>query len=528
MRAHFCKAAGAKDGRVPMDLLMGIDLGSTTLKAIVYDLDGHVVARGSQPTEKCHPSQEHPEWTVWQPEQIWSGTAGAIRQALAQLGGPDQVRGVAVTGMGMDGVPIDGQGRWLYPFISWHDPRTGPQHAWWLEKIGAEKTFSIGGNPVWAINSALRILWMAEHEPAVLARTDKWLLIEDFLNFMLCGRRVTDYSMASCTMLFDQHRLVWSDEMLRVSGIDGRLLPEVLPGGTVVGEVHVEAAAATGLRQGTLVVLGGHDHICGALPVGVFRPGDVLDVTGTWEIVSITTERPILKDELRQAGITVQAHVAPGMYTIWGSNVAGEMVEWYRNHLAGSSLGDCGTDWSELMGQAEAAPPGSRGVMFLPHMSAASCPVVDPRSMGAFLGLTPRATRGDLLRAIIEGLDYQFFHIVTAMEQAMGGGLERFIAVGGAARNAFWMQNKADIAGRTIEVPAIEEASPLGAAMLAGLGLGLYDDVDQACRRVYRQGAVFHPDAARSKDYQRWFRIYQDLYPAVAPVSHQLFGEFAS
>ena len=283
-----------------------------------------------------------------------------------------------------------------------------------------------------------------------------------------------------------------------------------------------------GCGKARLVVLGGHDHICGTLPVGVFQPGAVLDVTGTWEIVSITTGQPILKDELRQAGMTVQAHVAPGMHTIWGSNVAGEMVEWYRNQLADFSEVGKNADWVELMGEAEAAPPGSRGVMFLPHMSAASCPMVDPQSMGAFVGLTPRATRGDLLRAIIEGLDYQFFHIVTAMERAMGGGLERFIAVGGATRNDFWMQNKADIAGRTIEVPAVEEASPLGAAMLAGIGVGLYDNVEQACRRVYRQGATFQPDAARAKDYQRWFKIYQELYPAIAPVSHQLFGEFAS
>ncbi|MHB8897936.1 MAG: FGGY-family carbohydrate kinase, partial [Thermoguttaceae bacterium] len=506
----------------------GIDLGSTSLKAIVYDLDGNVVARGSRPTEKHHPSREHPEWTVWQPEQIWGGTAEAIRQAVAQLDDPGRIRAVAVTGMGMDGVPIDESGRWLYPFISWHDPRTGPQHTWWLERIGAPKTFSIGGNPVWPINSALRVLWMAEHEPEILRRTDKWLLIEDFVNFMLSGRRVTDYSMASCTMLFDQRTLRWSEEMLSASGIDRRLLPEALPGGTVVGEVRAEAAAATGLREGTPVVLGGHDHICGTLPVGAFQPGAVLDVTGTWEIVSITTGAPILKDELRQAGMTVQAHVAPGMHTIWGSNVAGEMVEWYRNQLAGFSEAERDADWAELMSEAEASPHGSRGVMFLPHMSSASCPMVDPRSMGAFVGLTPRARRGDLLRAIIEGLDYQFVHIVAEMERAMGGGLGRFIAVGGATRNAFWMQNKADMAGRTIEVPAVEEASPLGAAMLAGIGVGLYDGVETAYRRVFREGARFEPHAVRASDYARWFKIYQELYPAISPVSHQLFGEFAS
>lgn len=160
-----------------MDYLMGIDLGSTSLKAVVYDKAGRAVASGSRPTERFNPWPEHPEWTVWQPEQIWSGTAEAIKEAVAKLDAPSAIRGVAVTGMGMDGVPIDADGKWLYPFISWLDPRTAGQHKWWLEHVGADRTFSIGGNPVWAINSALRIRWMMENEPQIIARADKWLLI---------------------------------------------------------------------------------------------------------------------------------------------------------------------------------------------------------------------------------------------------------------------------------------------------------------------------------------------------------------
>jgi sugar (pentulose or hexulose) kinase len=177
-----------------MDYLMGIDLGSTSLKAIIYDLEGNLVAGGSRPTEKFNPNPEHPEWTVWQPEQIWGGTADAMKEAVSQLKDPKQIKGVAVTGMGMDGVPVDKDGHWLYPFISWHDPRTAPQLSWWEEHVGAEKNFSIGGNTLWRFSTAFRLLWMAEHEPEILARTDKWLLIEDFLNFKLCGRRATDYT----------------------------------------------------------------------------------------------------------------------------------------------------------------------------------------------------------------------------------------------------------------------------------------------------------------------------------------------
>ena len=512
-----------------MEYLMGIDLGSTSLKAVVYDRDGNAVARGSRATEKFHPRADHPEWTVWQPEQIWGGTAAAIRDAVAQLDDPGRIRAVAVTGMGMDGLPIDEQGNWLYPFISWHDPRTAPQLQWWLEHVGAEKVFSIGGNPLWPINSALRILWMAENEPEILQRADKWLLIEDFLNFMLCGRRVTDYSMASCTLLFDQRTLRWSDELLELSGIDRRLLCEVQPSGTLLGEVHEQAARATGLPAGTPVVLGGHDHLCGALPVGVFRPGVVLDVTGTWETVIAPTAEPVLKDELRRAGITVQAHVARGVHAAWGGAVAGEMLEWHRRQIGGSAdadrAGDA-SDWSQQMAEAAASPPGARGVMFLPHMSAAACPVVDSRSLGALAGITNRVTRGDLLRAMIEGLDYQFLDIVSAMEAALGNRFERFVAVGGATRNRFWMQNKADVAGRVVEVPDVEEATPLGAAILAGIGVGLYRDEQDAFERVYRPGTVYEPDPRLSARYAQWFGIYRDLYPAMKSIHHRLFEEF--
>ena len=187
--------------------------------------------------------------------------------------------------MGMDGLPIDERGNWLYPLISWHCPRTQPQFDWWVDNIGAEKTFSIGGNTLWRFSTALRLLWMAEHEPEILKRTHKWLLIEDFVNYMLCGVAATDYTMASCTLLFDQRKLNWSDEMLALSGIDRRLLCDAFPSGTVLGGVTRAAAAATGLAAGTPVVLGGHDYLCGALPVGAIKPGVILDVSGTWEIV---------------------------------------------------------------------------------------------------------------------------------------------------------------------------------------------------------------------------------------------------
>ena len=283
-----------------MSHLVGIDLGSTSLKVVIFDLDGRVVSAANRPTELFHPDPAHPQWAIWKPEQIWNGVADACCEAIAHLGDASGIRGVAVTGMGMDGVPLDKSGNWLYPFISWHCPRTAPQQKWWLEHVGAERQFAISGNPIWAINTALRLLWMREHEPAILDKTDKWLLIEDFLNFQLCGERATDYSMASNTLLFDQYRRDYSDELLFVSGIERRLLCDPKPSGTLLGKVHQAAADVTGLPVGTPVVLGGHDFLCGCLPVGAFKPGVVLDVTGTWEIIVTAASKPILTDTARE------------------------------------------------------------------------------------------------------------------------------------------------------------------------------------------------------------------------------------
>jgi xylulokinase len=517
-----------------MDYLAGIDLGSTTLKAVIYDTAGNVVASACRPTERFHPDPEHPEWTVWQPDQIWGGSAAAMKEAVSQISDPHLVKGVAVTGMGMDGVPVDEAGRWLYPFISWHCPRTQPQFDWWVEHIGAEKTFSLGGNTLWRFSTALRLLWMAEHEPQILKNTYKWLLIEDFVNTMLCGKMATDYTMASCTLMFDQRKLDWSDEILGLAGIDKRLLTPAYPSGTRLGGVTEKAAAETGLAVGTPVVLGGHDYLCGALPVGAIRPGVILDVSGTWEIVLAAAKEPVLTPEAQKTGATVEAHVARNLYAIWGGAVSSDMLEWYRKEYGfeakykadqAAACGQSGVDWDFLMQDAASSPVGARGVMFLPHLSGAGCPDADPHSLGAWVGLSNFVTKGDILRALIEGLDYQFLDIVRTM-QGLGVPFDQLVVVGGVARNKFWMQNKADMVGLPLEVPEVEDATPLGAAMLAGIGVGVYQDEQDAYQHVCKPGTIYEPDPAATRQYEDLFKIYKQLYPALRPISQQLYSRF--
>jgi xylulokinase len=205
------------------------------------------------------------------------------------------------------------------------------------------------------------------------------------------------------------------------------------------------------------------------------------------------------------------------------------MLEWYRRQLTeldrAADQAAPLADWETLIAEASASPAGARGVVFLPHLSGAACPMVDPKSLGAFAGLNNRVTRGDMLRAIIEGLDYQFLDIVCALESALGTRLDRFVAVGGATRNRLWMQNKADVTGREIQVPDVQEATPLGAAILAGIGVGLYCDEEDAFRRVHRPGTTYLPDPANSRRYEQGFRNYRELYPSLKTVSHRLYEE---
>ena len=494
-------------------MIAAIDLGSTSIKVCVYDGKGVCVASASRPTERYNPfADKHPEWVFWNPDAIWDGVCAAFREVTARLDARD-IKGVAVTGMGMDGVPVDEQGKALYPFISWHCGRTAPQAAWWAEQIGADRTFAIAGLPPWAMTGVMRVRWMMEHEPAILNAAHKWLLIEDYVNCRLCGVMATDPSMATCMLLLDQQSRQWSEELIGASGIPRRLLPAIRPSGTPLGEVHAQAARQTGLAQGTPVILGGHDHLCGTLPVGAHRPGVVSNVMGSWEILIATVARAVCDPTLGQSGVCVQAQVVPGRHAVWGGAPSASELSWWRE-LAGDA-----ESWEAAFERCAAeTEAGAGGLIFLPYLSAATCPVNDPTATGAFIGLRNTTRRVDLFRAVVEALNYQFLHIVQTMERSMGTRFERIVVSGGATRNTFWLQNKADISGFDVEVSEIQDTSPLGAALLAGVAAGVWPDIDAAVECVKGDTRIFRPNAEQHKRYQPLVEVYQGLAAALRPA----------
>jgi xylulokinase len=266
------------------------------------------------------------------------------------------------------------------------------------------------------------------------------------------------------------------------------------------------------------------------LAAGAITPGKFLDVTGTWELVITPTSNPQFTPELRQLGLTVEAHSAPGMYCIWAGGTAASMLEWYKDQLGfkAQSMAKAGQGnvWSNLMDEARNSPPGATGVFFLPHFNGAASPILDPKSLGAFLGLNDSTKKEDLIRAVVEGLDFAFLDMLKALELGAGLKAEMITAIGGGTRNEFWMQNKADISGCPVSTLEIEEATALGAAMLAGMGVGIYGNLAEAVQRVNKPGKIFEPNQKLVPFYAEMFQIYKEIYPALQLLNRRIYNRF--
>ena len=513
-----------------MDLLLGLDIGSTSIKANIYDRKGILVSGGSRPTKLSHPDSGHPNWAVWEPDDIWNAVKDSISSALKNIDSREDIKGISVTGFGMDGVPIDKNGKFLYPFISWHCPRTEKQSQEWSKKVGPEAIFSITGKQVMPIDTVYRILWIKENYPEILDKTYKWLLIEDYINYMLSGAIATDYSMASCTSLFDQKKREWSSELVKKASFDSSILPPVLPSGTILGNVLPKTSEETGLPTTVKVVLGGHDYHCSALAVGAFVPEIVMDINGTWEMVLQSSTEPRLETKVFKNGISVESHVAKDKYNIVAYSVSGLMYEWLNKTLCSEERLEAQNNnissWEIIKKKAMSAPVGSNGVFFAPYFFGAGSPFIDSRALGAFVGLTNGSDKSNFIRSVVEGLNYQFRDMLSAFEEATQSPAKKIVAAGGATQNEFWMQNKADIVGKPIEVPAVEEATPLGAALISGIGTGIYENEEEAHKETYRVGSVYEPEEKNKKLYDEYYQIFKMLYFDLNKINNSIYEKF--
>jgi xylulokinase len=518
------RATDTDEGRTPYPkgsrlCLVGLDVGTTSIKAVAFEGSGRPLAHARLPTPTTRPQAGRAEHD---PTTLWDAVSSTLRTVTRQLAEGWRVGGVAPATVGEAGVPVDAAGKELRPLISWFDGRAAAEARWWRRTLGSERIYALTGQTVDAHYGACKLVWIRAHEPDVYAAMRTWLSMHDWIIHRLTGELVTDVTIASRTMLLDRRSRGWSSEMLETAGLQHGQLPRVVPSGTQVGTVHSEAAAATGLPEGTPVMTGGHDHLCAAFAA---RSGDrtPVDSTGTVEGVVLPVSDIPAGDPGHAAHVSCYPDVVPGGYVLSAQvGLAGALVEWLRREMFDVDGAD--DDAYRHMTSQIPTPLRFSGVVCYPLFGRGVSPTWDPDSArGAFLGLTTTHHRGHLLQAALEGTCFSLRANIVWLEDLTGRRIEPLRVEGGVVRNRTWLQLKADITGRAVDALHFDHTAALGAAVLAGVGVGVYPDHRKGGAAVSPTVERFEPDSARTAEYSRVFHeVFEALPSALGPTNRLL------
>lgn len=481
-------------------LFMGIDIGTTNVKMALYDRQGTKAVGSQFATPTVSP---RPGWFEFEPDELWSRLSEEAARLLGPGGRGKEVVSVAVSSQGETGLLVDRDNRPLTNMLAWYDNRTLPYMKAWESRISEQELFRITGLQLHYIPSLPKLEWLRDHSPEAYGQADRWHCVSDYVTRKICGVAAMDYSIASRTMAFDVGKGEWSSRLLELAGIREDLMPPLLPAGTPLGNVLPEVAERWGLPPDAQAAVGGHDHPCGCIGLGANRGDMVIASIGTTESVCLFREQAGLTDS--PPGYQVGRHVYPdAYYWLGGIPAGGETIDWaIRMLLRKEPDTDSYAEFIELAG---ASPPGSNGILFLPQLKGCVTPVVDPGARGGFWGLGIDSSRGDLCRAVMEGLAYEFRFVLEQTDMDV----RSITAFGGGAKNSLWMQIKADVLNKEVRSLDIEDTATFGAAYLAGLAVGEFDDRQGFTARVKE---TFRPDPANAGLYEKeYLNRYKLLY----------------
>lgn len=505
-----------------MSTVMGIDLGTGGVRAIVVDAESGRVLAGA--TAEYPMLTPQPQWAEQHPEDWWDGACDAIRRVLRDAGdGAGQLVAVGVTGQ-MHGLTLlDDAGEVIRPALIWCDQRTERQCEAIHTTVGLERLKRIAANPALTGFTAPKLLWVREHEPEAYRRVRHLLLPKDYLRFRLSGEYATDVADASGTLLLDVPQRRWSGELLDLLRIPAAWLPSLHEGPEVCARVSAAGAAATGLPEGLPIIAGGGDQAAGGVGNGIVRPGLASCTIGTSGVLFAATESP--RSDPRGA-LQAFCHSVPGMWHVMGvTQTAGLSLRWVRDQLgaaAPATAPQTSQDaYALLVEEAAQAVPGCEGLLFLPYLMGERAPHLDSNARGGWIGLTVRHTRADLIRAVLEGVTMSLRDCLELL-RSIGVPIAAVRASGGGARSALWRQIQADVFGLPVATLEIGEGPAYGASLLAAVGAGIYPDVPTACAATLHEGTRLQPDPHRQAGYERIYAVFRSLYPALKPAFEQL------
>jgi len=496
------------------ELLLGLDLGTSALKAALFNPQGQMVGLVHRPYPTYHP---HHGWAEQEPSDWWTAAQKAIGELLLSSQVPPQaIAAVGLSGQTPGHVLVDEEGRSLGRALIWQDRRATAEAAWMAEEFSPDDMLAFTGLPLQP-DSALppaRLLWLREHRPQDWTQA-RWVLQpKDFLAFRLTGQVATDHLSAYALLHIEDHR--YHEEYFRRLGLPLEKMPPALAPSHVVGHVTPEAAKATGLLEGTPVAIGTIDAWCDVLGAGGVVEGRAVDVAGTSEIVAL-----VGRARRHVPGIVSMPLIGDLSFIGGPTQVGGDAVRWVGNLLYSREGDDL---YALLEEEAARSGPGAGGVLFLPYLAGERAPIWDDRACGAFVGCRQGHGRAHLARAVYEGVAFAIRHILTLAERAAGITVAEVRVCGGGSHSRFWNQLKADVTGKRVLELKVAETAVLGAAMWAAVAIGLYPDMETAARCMTEVKAELWPEPSLKDRYDALFALYQSLYPALQEVFVGLDG----
>ncbi|MGB9640622.1 MAG: xylulokinase [Anaerolineales bacterium] len=499
-----------------MELLLGIDAGTTSVKAGLFTPDGECLAIARYEYQLDTPQADRAELN---PEIYWQACCAAVNQAIQSAAiSPQQIIALSVSSQGETIITLDRFGKPIYPALIWLDNRA-VKEAEKLAQSFADDVYLICGIPeiipTW---SACKILWLKENEPKVFAQAEKYLLVQDYLIYRLTGQYVSNASVACTSMLFDIVHDKWWQPVLDQIGISERQLPRIVPSGAFVGQVSELAAQQLNLLPTTKVIAGGMDQCVGAIGAGNIQPGTISETTGAALVIQATIPAPDL-DKSRV--IPVYSHSIPGQYLFAPvCPTAGMAYKWFRDTFGQPELSLAQAqqlDPFELLNQlAEEAPAGCDGLVMLPHLMGAISPMPNPSARGTFFGFTLHHQRAHFARAVLEGVAFLLKQNLERIEQS-GIHISEIRSTGGGARSALWNQIKANVCGLPIITLENEETALLGNAILAGVASQVFPTVQAGVAAMVKPKAKIQPNQDQEK-YIQPYQIYRDVDETLRPV----------
>lgn len=481
--------------------LMGIDIGTTATKVILIDLDGHVVASAEEPSTLL---SQHAGWAEEDANEWWQNVCRGVPQCIQSAGiSASQVEAVGVSGMVPTIVLLDQNGRVLRNSIQQNDARAIQEIEYLRSRTDSADILRRTGSAITQQTIGTKILWLRRHEPQVLDGATHLMGSYEFIAHRLTGVFYIERNWALESGYFDLYKEDWDNEILALSTIDRSLLAGVRWPSEVIGHVTQQAAALTGLREGTPVVAGSADHIASSFSSGLRNQGDLLVKLGGAGDIMISMDK-ILVDER----LFLDYHDIPGKYIASGCMASsGSLIKWFRDQFAP------GASYAELDAAADSLPAGSQGLVLLPYFLGEKTPIQDPQARGTLVGLTLAHTAAHVYRAVLEGISYGFYHHLQVLaEHGMTPTYAR--CANGGARSLLWKQITSDVLGIRLEQVADHPGSSLGAAFCAGMGVGAFTRWDEI-ERYIRIATITQPDPANHAQYQKMFVLYREIYEAL-------------